>query len=601
MATLVATAYNSRQSIFSGGPSLGVVCTIPSSSLTVGHRYLFLANTSVASTTAGANTINVQLRRAGIGAYGESTYVTENAYRYWRWFFPIVFTLNNSDDVQLTITGTSTCYAVGSCLIAIDLDSSADFPEGPFGWQHVTSAGLVTPSSVWAALSSLTFTPDGSSTYLVLGSAWFRQLTYPVYPSPYFAADMKIDSTVGGTIIQETQSSGINVPDYEFHVGGFGFLEAPPAAPLTLTNYIRETPRFVPGQGYNAVTDGTIVVIRLSTFQNFVYGTASSVGPFGTSGDQDVITRNLQGDFSNVILMGQVSATHTNVQNDSFNSKVTRYGSDILAGGSVPLANNDVNVPTVVTVASPHSNSIPYGYRIGCNVAPNQPAFFDAKLVAFTTRAQAPVIEVSAAGDLSVSGTAAPSILFQVSASASVYIDGSASPHKITLVDLNSDLTFNAFAYPQAVLPVSASSSFTISGISRPYLVLSTPLPSITRTFFNRAEDLRPQELAGATFEGDDTSPTFNRLVVVAPGQLQIDPLYSGPSYSFGSPPSLSPLKYGFKRGDKIKLFQADGESSGPNEGLEVTILDADNLSIFETLTHPDSTPYRFQVTRRGV
>ncbi|NNL47273.1 MAG: hypothetical protein HKO76_02805 [Acidimicrobiia bacterium] len=69
------------------------------------------------------------------------------------------------------------------------------------------------------------------------------------------------------------------------------------------------------------------------------------------------------------------------------------------------------------------------------------------------------------------------------------------------------------------------------------------------------------------------------------------------PSYTFGGPPTTSPLKLGFKKGDQIFLSGTTG-GPGPDEGKWFTFTDPDTLTVLETVSST-AEDYTFIAVRR--
>lgn len=102
----------------------------------------------------------------------------------------------------------------------------------------------------------------------------------------------------------------------------------------------------------------------------------------------------------------------------------------------------------------------------------------------------------------------------------------------------------------------------------------------MSREFFEDFDELRPQDTNDIGLVGDDTSPIFNRLVILGANQLGLDPLYTGGAYNFEGPPedyqrSLRSIVGATKTGSLTLL--ADPSADFVADGVLVT----DALHIF--------------------
>lgn len=143
-----------------------------------------------------------------------------------------------------------------------------------------------------------------------------------------------------------------------------------------------------------------------------------------------------------------------------------------------------------------------------------------------------------------------------------------------------------------------ATGAMTFGAEALGTLAVQLAFPSIPRAFSGRLAEGSPSDLVSVGAKGD---PSVNNLMVVnGANDLGLSPSYSGPDYLFSGPVdvSSSPLKLGFKKGDKVRLTGA-----GANGGLEFTIGSfgavPGTLSVVEDLTTPDATEYQFSVIRR--
>jgi hypothetical protein len=104
-----------------------------------------------------------------------------------------------------------------------------------------------------------------------------------------------------------------------------------------------------------------------------------------------------------------------------------------------------------------------------------------------------------------------------------------------------------------------ASASIVLASSVSSALYLGEVVPSVSREFFDRVSEIRPLEKFEAGLRGDIT--VNNTVHVAGPGSLSLSLSYSGPAYSLASPADTgsSPVKLGFKKGDKIRLIGPSG------------------------------------------
>jgi hypothetical protein len=69
-----------------------------------------------------------------------------------------------------------------------------------------------------------------------------------------------------------------------------------------------------------------------------------------------------------------------------------------------------------------------------------------------------------------------------------------------------------------------------------------------------------------------------NQITYLNANQFQLS--VGAPSYSFGGPPTASPLKLGFKKGDQLLV-----SGTGPDNGKTFTFTDPDTLTVLETVS----------------
>lgn len=148
---------------------------------------------------------------------------------------------------------------------------------------------------------------------------------------------------------------------------------------------------------------------------------------------------------------------------------------------------------------------------------------------------------------------------------------------------------------PTLVAVAGAYGDIVFTGEIASFLAITTPLPSVSRSFAERLDELRPLEGFEIGFAGDNS--VNNRVRVLSTANLAVVASYSGPAYTPGGPPDplASPVRLGFKRGDKIKL----SNPGAPNDGKEYTFSDPNSWGVLESIVTPDSYEYEFVILRR--
>lgn len=124
-------------------------------------------------------------------------------------------------------------------------------------------------------------------------------------------------------------------------------------------------------------------------------------------------------------------------------------------------------------------------------------------------------------------------------------------------------------------------------------------LPGISKKFYGNVDELEPAE---SSIVGMVSNPAVNnKLSVQTSSNLELSGTYTGPAYTLAGPAdtSSSPVKLGFKKGDKIRLKGPVGGEL--NDGKELTLEDPATFTVMETLATPDATLYDFTVLRRNL
>jgi hypothetical protein len=176
-----------------------------------------------------------------------------------------------------------------------------------------------------------------------------------------------------------------------------------------------------------------------------------------------------------------------------------------------------------------------------------------------------------------------------VSASASIRLLASASiTGRATASALGGSLFY-----------VDATDSWVLTSTAAIGLAAPGTLPAMSRGFYRGLESLVPVEALSCGMRGDPA--VSNKVTVTGDSSLALLPGYSGVLYSLGGPPDAlsSPIRLGFKRGDRLKLIGPTG--SEPNHNKELTFDDPSTFSVMETLVTPDATEYEFIALRRSL
>lgn len=125
--------------------------------------------------------------------------------------------------------------------------------------------------------------------------------------------------------------------------------------------------------------------------------------------------------------------------------------------------------------------------------------------------------------------------------------------------------------------------------------------PTLTRAFFERADELTPVHIIGTALLGLGVNGNFLRAATAT--TLTISPSYSGPAYTFAGPPdpAVSPVQLGFEKGDLIQLIAVAGTPA--NAGFLFSISDPSTLAVIGPALTVDSVDYHFRVwkQRTGV
>jgi hypothetical protein len=170
------TQTNGASSAFPNSPSWLLLATIPGFKLANGHRHLVLATFSQAVFGKTSEYCATQLRFNG-AAVTTSQESHDSTSLVPAFMMARITGTGSGDGLQLygqkhAISSIST-YVTDIRLVAIDLDAyPTEFPESNKGWLYAENT---TPASsplhpTFLRHTSLTFTPDGTSDYLVLAS-----------------------------------------------------------------------------------------------------------------------------------------------------------------------------------------------------------------------------------------------------------------------------------------------------------------------------------------------------------------------------------------------------------------------------------------------
>lgn len=188
------------------------------------------------------------------------------------------------------------------------------------------------------------------------------------------------------------------------------------------------------------------------------------------------------------------------------------------------------------------------------------------------------------------------------SASASVAGDATASGDNVVYRAMSASVTGAASATATATIiheieglcedDFTAFGTLTESPGPSPVVVPST-LPGQARTYFG--EGLSPSDGMIVAQRGD--ASVNNKLVPASASNFSLSGSYSGPAYSLGGPFSTSPVRLGFRRGDRLKLWGPVGNE--PNHGREFTLDEPNGFAVVEEVNLPDTTAYEFMAFRR--
>lgn len=200
-----------------------------------------------------------------------------------------------------------------------------------------------------------------------------------------------------------------------------------------------------------------------------------------------------------------------------------------------------------------------------------------------------------------VSGTSSATGSAQLRKLISAIIQGTsiatASPRlRFTLAEAISG-TSSATAEAKRIAVTTANAAIVFGAVANSFLAITAPLPSVSRSFSERLDELRPLEGYEVGFRSNPA--VNNRVELLGSANFQLVSSYTGPAYTLGGPadPGASPVQLGLKRGDKIRLIgQVGGE---PNDGKEYTFFDPSTWAILESAVTPDTNEYDFIILRR--
>lgn len=248
------------------------VCTISGSSIVTGHRYFVFAT---GNTIGGYSNTTWRVRFGGSadgdidGAYTpQGGAATHKVFTQW--------TGTNGQDITLTVdkNGANNGTYWNAYLMAIDLDSGG--LEENVDWFYSENTTTETPHHSYGSEdepAELTWTPDGSSDYLVMGSVTIDSTSGNRHES------MRMKDITNGVNLFEAGTGGSNGLT-EHHVNaGFAVVAAPTATSRLYRTQYRQFGSSSPGK-----QNANIGILRLNHFQNYsFFNTDQNTAPVDTS------------------------------------------------------------------------------------------------------------------------------------------------------------------------------------------------------------------------------------------------------------------------------------------------------------------------------
>lgn len=237
-----------------------VACTIDGSSIITGHRYFVFATGN--STNSYANTI-WRFKNGGVTDGDlDGRYTSGGGQALTHKMFTMI-TGTNGQDLTLTVTksGSNNGFWWNAYLMAIDLDSGGLVEN--VDWFYSENTTSETPHHSYGSEvnpADLTWTPDGSSDYLVMGSVTMDNT------NGLRRESMRLFDITNSINLFQSGIGGSN-GSTEHHVGaGFAVVSAPAATSRTYRTQWRQFGAASPGK-----QNANVGILRLDAFQAHEY------------------------------------------------------------------------------------------------------------------------------------------------------------------------------------------------------------------------------------------------------------------------------------------------------------------------------------------
>ena len=532
------------------------VASIASGSLTVGHRYLVLAQVSANPRDRG---MIHEIRFNGVAdpnltLYHRNTYTSPSGGQSF--LLMRVWTAVSGHDIQWWVTPYDPQSPYGyrfteGKLIAIDLDTCGT--ENTDWWANENNTAKANLNTVYADNpgASITFTPDGSSDYLILGSGQFTEDNVNI--NSQNSQWMELYDSISGQLCQDGYGkSEANASGTAWAHNALWVLEAPSASSRTLTL------RFKGSSGYTSLDykHSCLWVFRLNLTKSYAVGVGTQGGTNLPATETTLESETFTPRNGLAMIFGRVAWYSQSTQTFGNNQRLRYDGTEI--------------------AATLREGCGPLNYGSWTTSPPGPPV------------GQFQMRYAGAGAGLVVDTPGTIALSYQPNAALAAQ---DVFEHALVMFDLDLDDT--PIPVDLTLDPISTTSSLddiTLNVSSPPS---EGEVPDYPREIFDQGATVQNRLALGATGNG-----TTNKLQIAGPHTFT---LVSTPTIDdLGVPAgdTAGTVRLGMLPGDQILLT---GDPLGPNHEKVYTLTDPNNLEVLEVIDEfdTDSAQYDFTAIRR--